>query len=199
MTVSARGHVQVISGCMFSGKTDELLRLLRRAEIARRRILLVRPTIDDRTELEVVRSRSGAAFQSKAVHDPAEIEALAKDAWADVIAIEEAQFFPVGLVEVVEQLAGAGRTVVCCGLNTDFRGRPFGPMPSLMAIADGITSLTAICTVCGEEATRTQRLIDGRPAGADEPVVVVGGLASDSPTPRRETYEARCRAHHELP
>jgi thymidine kinase len=199
MTVATRGHVQVISGCMFSGKTDELLRNLRRAEIARRRILLVRPTIDDRTELAVVRSRSGAAFQSKAVRDPAEIETLAKDAWADVIAIEEAQFFSAGLVEVVERLAIAGRTVLCCGLNTDFRGRPFGPMPQLMAIADGVTSLTAICTVCGEEATRTQRLIDGRPAGADEPVVVVGGLAVDTPTPQRETYEARCRAHHELP
>lgn len=197
MTVASRGHVQVISGCMFSGKTDELIRLLRRAEIARRRILLVRPTIDDRTELQVVRSRSGAAFHSTAVTDPVEIEALAKDAWADLIAVEEAQFFADGLVEVVERLAAAGRTVVCCGLNTDFRGRPFGPMPRLLAIADGITSLTAICTVCGEEATRTQRLIDGRPAGADEPVVVVGGLGGS--TPRRETYEARCRAHHELP
>jgi thymidine kinase len=184
---------------MFSGKTDELLRLLRRAEIARRRILLVRPVIDDRTELEVVRSRSGAAFESSSVSDPSEIEPLAKDAWADVIAIEEAQFFPDSLVEVVERLAGAGRRVVCCGLNTDFRGRPFGPMPLLLAIADGVTSLSAICTVCGEEATRTQRLIDGQPAGADEPVVVVGGLASAAPTPRRETYEARCRAHHELP
>lgn len=199
MTVATRGHVQVIAGCMFSGKTDELLRLLRRAEIARRRILLVRPSIDDRTEAEVVRSRSGAAFQSKAVASPSDIEVLAKDGWADMIAIDEAQFFPEGLVEVVERMASAGRTVVCCGLNTDFRGRPFGPMPRLLAIADGVTSLTAICTVCGEEATRTQRLIDGRPAGADEPVVVVGGLAADTPTTRRETYEARCRAHHELP
>lgn len=197
--MAARGHVQVISGCMYSGKTEELLRLLRRAEIARQRILLVRPHLDDRTEPETVRSRSGAAYHSKAVVDPVEIESLAKDGWADVIAIEEAQFFPESLVDVVERLAGAGRTVVCCGLNTDFRGRPFGPMPRLLAIADGVTSLTAICTVCGEEATRTQRLIDGRPAGADEPVVVVGGLATDTPTPRRETYEARCRAHHELP
>jgi len=184
---------------MYSGKTDELLRLLRRAEIARRRILLVRPLIDDRTEASVVRSRSGAAYSSKVVSDPLEIEAFAKDAWADVIAVEEAQFFPAGLVPVVERLAGAGRMVIVSGLNTDFRGRPFGPMPELMAIADGVTSLTAICTVCGDEATRTQRLIDGRPAGAEEPLVVVGGLASDMPTPRRETYEARCRAHHELP
>jgi thymidine kinase len=197
--VAPRGQVQVIAGCMFSGKTDELLRLLRRAEIARRRILLVRPAIDDRTEASVVRSRSGAAYSSSVVADPLEIEALAKDAWADVIAIEEAQFFRDGLVEVVERLALAGRTVILSGLNTDFRGRPFGPMPELMAIADGVTSLSAICTVCGDEATRTQRLIDGRPAGANEPIVVVGGLASETPTPRRETYEARCRAHHELP
>jgi thymidine kinase len=197
--VTARGQVQVIAGCMYSGKTDELLRLLRRAEIARRRILLVRPLVDDRTEATVVRSRSGAAYSSKVVADPVEIEALAKDAWADVIAIEEAQFFPDSLVGVVERLGAAGRTVILSGLNTDFRGRPFGPMPQLMAIADGVTSLSAICTVCGDEATRTQRLIDGRPAGASEPLVVVGGLASDTPTPRRETYEARCRAHHELP
>ena len=147
-----------------------------------------------------MRSRSGAAFQSKAVADPTEIETLAKDAWADVIAVEEAQFFPTaGSSRSSSGSPSAGRTVVCCGLNTDFRGRPFGPMPQLLAIADGVTSLSAICTVCGEEATRTQRLIDGRPAGADEPVVVVGGLATDTPTPQRETYEARCRAHHELP
>lgn len=197
--MAARGHVQVIAGCMYSGKTDELLRLLRRAEIARRRILLVRPAMDDRTEPEMVRSRSGAAYHSKAVADPAEIESLAKDAWADMIAVEEAQFFPSTLVEIVERLAAAGRTVILSGLNTDFRGRPFGPMAALMAIADGVTSLSAICTVCGEEATRTQRLIDGRPAGADEPLVVVGGVSPDRPTARRETYEARCRAHHELP
>jgi len=197
--MAARGHIQVIAGCMYSGKTDELLRLLRRAEIARRRILLVRPLLDDRTEPETVRSRSGAAYHSKAVADPVEIESLAKDAWADMIAVEEAQFFPPALVEVVERLAAAGRTVILSGLNTDFRGRPFGPMPALMAIADGVTSLTAICTVCGEEATRTQRLIDGRPAGADEPLVVVGGVSPDRPTARRETYEARCRGHHELP
>ncbi len=197
--MAGRGHVQVIAGCMYSGKTDELLRLLRRAEIARRRILLVRPLLDDRSEPETVRSRSGAAYHSKAVADPAEIETLAKDAWADMIAVEEAQFFPPALVEVVERLAAAGRTVILSGLNTDFRGRPFGPMPALMAIADGVTSLSAICTVCGEEATRTQRLIDGRPAGADEPLVVVGGVSPDRPTARRETYEARCRGHHELP
>jgi len=197
--MASRGHVQVIAGCMYSGKTDELLRLLRRTEIARRRILLVRPALDDRTDPETVRSRSGAAYHSTAVADPATIEALAKDAWADVIAVEEAQFFPASLVEVVERLAAAGRTVIVSGLNTDFRGRPFGPMPTLLAIADGVTMLSAICTVCGEEATRTQRLIDGRPAGADEPLVVVGGVSPDRPTARRETYEARCRAHHELP
>ena len=138
MSDVARGHIQVIAGCMFSGKTDELLRLLRRAEIAKRRILLVRPTIDDRTEAAVVRSRSGAAYGSKSVGDPTEIETLAKDAWADMIAIEEAQFFPGSLVAVVERLADAGRTVILSGLNTDFRGRPFGPMPQFMPHATGI-------------------------------------------------------------
>jgi thymidine kinase len=191
--------VQVITGCMFSGKTDELVRLLRRAEIARRRVLLVRPAVDDRTEAQVVRSRSGAVFSSKVVKNPDEIESLAKEAWADIIAIEEAQFFGPGITEVVERLAAAGRTVIASGLNTDFRGRPFGPMPALLAIADAITSLSAICTVCGDEATRTQRLIDGRPATADEPVVVVGGMSRETATPRLETYEARCRTHHELP
>ena len=147
----------------------------------------------------MVRSRSGAAFQSTAVAEPSDIERLAKDAWADVIAIEEAQFFPDSLVDVVERLAGAGQDSRLLRPQHRLQGRPFGPMPRLLAIADGVTSLTAICTVCGEEATRTQRLIDGRPAGSDEPVVVVGGLATDTPTQQRETYEARCRAHHELP
>jgi thymidine kinase len=193
-----RAHILVISGCMFSGKTDELCRLLRRAEIARQRVLLVRPALDDRTPSAVVQSRSGAAFNSVAVADANEIETRAQACWADVIAIEEAQFFDDRLLAVVERLAAAGRSIIVTGLNTDFRGRPFGPMPQLLAIADDITSLTAICTVCAEPATRTQRLIDGRPAAANEPLVVIGGLDAAA-TPRRETYEARCRSHHELP
>ena len=165
------------------------------------RILLVRPDVDDRTPGEYAESRSKARYPSVLVPkgEPVGILSLARERDVDLVGIEEAQFFPASLVGVVERLADAGRTVIVSGLNLDFRGRPFGPMPVLMAMADGVTSLSAICTVCGEEATRTQRLIDGRPAGADEPVVVVGGVSPDQPTARHETYEARCRAHHELP
>jgi thymidine kinase len=174
---------------MFSGKTDELLRLLRRAEIAGRRVLLVRPTMDDRTEPEVVSSRSGLAFRARPVADSSEIPAIVSSERASVVAIDEAQFFDLGLPEVAELLAAEGRTVLVSGLDQDFLGRPFSAMPTLLALADQVTKLTAICTVCGAEATRTQRLVGGRPAAADDPLIVVGGLHDDR-------YEARCRAHH---
>ncbi|MET1233045.1 MAG: thymidine kinase [Candidatus Limnocylindrales bacterium] len=183
------GWIHVIAGCMFSGKTDELLRLLRRAEIAGRRVMLVRPTIDDRTAPEVVESRSGVAYRARPVGSAADIPALVSHERATVVAIDEAQFFDDGLIEVAELLASEGRMVILSGLDQDFLGRPFGPMPGLLALSDEVTKLTAICTVCGAEATRTQRLVGGRPAGRDDPLIVVGGLAD-------EKYEARCRAHH---
>jgi thymidine kinase len=111
---------------------------------------------------------------------------------ADIVAIEEGQFWDTGLAAIVEQLADAGKQVLVTGLDQDFRGDPFGPMPALMALADQVTKLTAICMVCGEPATRTQRLIDGRPASADSPLIMVGGMGD-------ERYEARCRLHHEVP
>jgi thymidine kinase len=111
---------------------------------------------------------------------------------ADIVAIEEGQFWDDGLAAVVEQLADAGKQVLVTGLDQDFRGEPFGPMPALMALADQVTKLTAICMVCGEPATRTQRLIDGQPAPADSPLIMVGGMGD-------EKYEARCRLHHEVP
>ena len=183
------GWIHVICGCMFSGKTDELLRLLRRAEIAGRRVILVRPTIDDRTAPEVVESRSGVAYRARPVHGASEIPALVSRERATVVAIDEAQFFDDALIEVAELLASEGRMVIISGLDQDFLGRAFGPMPGLLALADAVTKLTAICTVCGAEATRTQRLVGGRPAGRDDPLIVVGGLDD-------EKYEARCRAHH---
>jgi len=183
------GWIHVICGCMFSGKTDELLRLLRRAEIAGRRVILIRPTIDDRTAPEVVESRSGVGYRARPVGNASEIPALVSRERATVVAIDEAQFFDDALSEVSELLASEGRMVVLSGLDQDFLGRPFGPMPELLALADEVTKLTAICTVCGAEATRTQRLVGGRPAGRDDPLIVVGGLDD-------EKYEARCRAHH---
>lgn len=189
MTPMPSGWIHVIAGCMFSGKTDEMLRLLRRAEIAGRRVILVRPTVDDRTAPEVVESRSGVAFRARAVVDSSEIPALVSRERSSVVAIDEAQFFDQGVVEIAELLAAEGRMVILAGLDQDFLGRSFGPMPQLLALADEVTKLTAICTVCGAEATRTQRLVGGRPAGRDEPLIVVGGLDD-------EKYEARCRAHH---
>jgi thymidine kinase len=184
------GWVHVICGCMFCGKTDEMLRLLRRFSIAGRRVLLIKPRLDTRTEEVRVVSRSGAEHQALSVEDSSEIEALVGD--ADIVAIEEGQFWDASLPDAVERLAEAGKQVLVTGLDRDFRGVPFGPMPRLMARADQVTKLTAICMVCGEPATRTQRLIDGAPAPADSPLIVIGGMGD-------ETYEARCRLHHEVP
>jgi thymidine kinase len=184
------GWVHVIAGCMFCGKTDEMLRLLRRFSIAGRRVVLVKPRLDTRTDRVTVVSRSGAQHHAITVDDSTEIEGAIGE--SDIVAVEEAQFFDERLPEVVERLAQLGKQVIVTGLDRDFRGVPFGAMPRLLALADQVTKLTAICMVCGEPATRTQRLIDGVPAGADSPLIVIGGMGD-------ETYEARCRLHHEVP
>ena len=184
------GWVHVIAGCMFCGKTDEMLRLLRRFSIAGRRVILVKPRLDTRTDAVTVVSRSGAQHTAVTVDDSSQIEKAVAD--ADIVAVEEGQFFDERLPEVVERLATSGKQVIVTGLDRDFRGVPFGPMPRLLSLADQVTKLTAICMVCGEPATRTQRLIDGTPAPADSPLIVIGGMGD-------ETYEARCRLHHEVP
>jgi thymidine kinase len=184
------GWVHVIAGCMFCGKTDEMLRLLRRFSIAGRRVILVKPRLDTRTDAVTVVSRSGAQHQAITVETSDEIESAVGD--ADIVAVEEAQFFDERLPDAVERLAALGKQVVVTGLDRDFRGVPFGPMPRLLALADQVTKLTAICMVCGEPATRTQRLIDGHPAPSDSPLIVIGGMGD-------ETYEARCRLHHTVP
>src|SRR3990170_231971 len=196
MPFRADPWLHVIAGCMSSGKTDELLRLLRRAEIARRRILLVRPEIDSRTPGEFAESRSKARFPSVLVNpaEPSSVLALARERDADMVGIEEGQFFDEQLVEVVLALRDSGRHVIASGLNLDFAGRPFGAMPLLLAHADAVTMLTAICVVCGDPATRTQRLVGGRPAAIDDPLVVIGGFD----TAAAETYEARCPRHHQI-
>jgi thymidine kinase len=184
------GWVHVIAGCMFCGKTDEMLRLLRRFSIAGRQVVLVKPRLDTRTDEVTVVSRSGAQHRAVTVERSSEIEDAIGN--ADIVAIEEAQFFDADLPVAVEALAAAGKQVVVTGLDRDFRGVPFGTMPRLLALADQVTKLTAICMVCGEPATRTQRLIDGEPAPADSPLIVIGGIGD-------ETYEARCRLHHVVP
>ena len=184
------GWVHVICGCMFCGKTDEMLRLLRRFAIAGRQVVLVKPRVDTRTAEESVVSRSGAQHRAVTVEGSADIEGVV--GMADIVAIEEGQFWDADLPAVVERLAQGGKQVLVTGLDQDFLGAPFGPMPVLMALADQVTKLTAICMVCGEPATRTQRLIDGQPAPSDSPLIMVGGMGD-------EKYEARCRLHHEVP
>lgn len=184
------GHVELICGSMFSGKTEELLRRIRRAAIARKQIQVFKPLIDHRYGVERVASHTGIAW------DHVEAVECADDLLAqirpetEVIAIDEVQFFDWRIAEVCEALADGGKRVVAAGLDQDFRGEPFGPMPLLMALAENVEKLTAICVVCGAPATRTQRLIDGAPARFDDPVILVGGS---------ESYEARCRACHRVP
>lgn len=183
------GSVEVICGSMFSGKTDELIRRLRRAVIARQKVQVFKPAIDVRYAVEKVTSHAGSDFDAVPVQNAAEIRTrLEKD--VTVVAIDEAQFFDAAIVDLVEELAATGRRVIVAGLDTDFRGEPFGPMPVLMAKAERVDKLQAICMVCGEPASRTQRLVNGQPARYDDPVVIVGAS---------ELYEARCRRHHEVP
>ena len=188
--------LHVIAGCMSSGKTDALLRLLRRAEYARRRILLVRPDLDTRTPPDYAESRSLARYPSRILptDDPWQVVVMARESDADLVGIDEAEFFTPVIVDAVEALRRSGRHVIVTGLNLDFAGRPFGSMPELMARADEVSSLTAICVICGETATRTQRLVNGRPAAIDDPLVVIGGMDAAAV----ETYEARCHRHHEV-
>ncbi len=183
---SKTGKVEVITGCMFSGKSEELIRRLRRAQIARQKIQVFKPSIDTRySKIDVV-SHSGKKIEGIPVKSSNEIlEKLEQD--VDVVGIDEAQFFDDNVVKVANLLADRGIRVIVAGLDMDFRGEPFGPMPFLMAIADDVQKLHAICTICGEDATRTQRLINGDPAYYDDPVIMIGA---------REKYEARCRKHH---
>ena len=180
------GSIEVIAGSMFSGKTDELIRRLRRATIARQNVQVFKPQIDDRYEKGKVTSHAGSEFEATPV---AQAEAIAEMMEPDttVVAVDEAQFFTDSIVPVVQSLADQGLRVIVAGLDADFRGEPFGPMPVLMAVAERVDKLQAICMECGEPASRTQRLIDGRPANFNDPVIVVGAS---------ELYEARCRRHH---
>jgi thymidine kinase len=183
------GSVEVICGSMFSGKTDELIRRLRLATIARQHVQVFKPAIDMRYAVEKVTSHAGSDFAAVPVEKAAEIrDRLDKD--ATVVAIDEAQFFDAEIIQVVEELAEKKLRVLVAGLDTDFRGEPFGLMPELMARAEHVDKLQAICMVCGEPASRTQRLVNGKPARFHDPVVIVGAA---------EMYEARCRTHHEVP
>jgi thymidine kinase len=184
-----QGSIEVICGSMFSGKTDELIRRLIRAKIAKQKVQVFKPAIDIRYAVEKVASHAGATFEAVPVERAEEIlSKLDKD--TTVVGIDEAQFMDAEVVEVAQRLAEHGIRVLVAGLDTDFRGEPFGPMPILMSKAERVDKLHAICMVCGDDASRTQRLVNGKPARYDDPVVIVGAS---------EMYEARCRVHHEVP
>jgi thymidine kinase len=182
------GWVEVICGSMFSGKTEELIRRVRRAQIAKQKVQVFKPSLDERYALEKVTSHNGMDLDATIVTEAREILDLVESDTA-VVAIDEVQFFDWTIAEVCNALAENGKRVIVTGLDMDFRGEPFGPMPLLMAEAERVDKLSAICVVCGAPASRTQRLIDGQPASYDDPVIMVGAS---------EVYQARCRRCHEV-
>ncbi|MFC1531702.1 thymidine kinase [Gemmatimonadota bacterium] len=184
------GSIEVITGVMFSGKSEELLRRVRRAMIARRKVQVFKSQLDDRYGgIQLISSHDGREIEARPVSNSRDVAEFVESD-TEVVAVDEVQFMDPGIVEVVNDLADHGARVIVSGTDMDFRGLPFGPLGSLLAVAERIDKLHAICVVCGDLATRNQRLIDGRPAPAEGPTIQVGGL---------ESYEARCRAHHLVP
>jgi thymidine kinase len=184
------GWIEVIAGVMFSGKSEELMRRVRRATIARKRVQVFKSHLDDRyAGLWMVTSHDQRSLEALPVDSSAQIMQRVDPA-AHVIAIDEAQFLDAGIVAVATALAERGRRVIIAGTDTDFRGEPFGAMPQLMAVAETVDKLHAICVLCGGAACRNQRLLDGKPAPYESPTIMVGAA---------DAYEARCRACHEVP
>jgi thymidine kinase len=183
------GWIEVICGSMFSGKSEELIRRIKRAEIARLKVQVFKPRLDTRYGQDRVSSHSGSQAGAVAVGQARDILQLVEGD-TDVVALDEVQFFDWDITDVCEVLAEQGKRVIAAGLDQDFRGEPFGPMPLLMALAEEVEKLHAICIICGAPATRTQRLINGLPAWFEDPVIMVGAS---------ESYQARCRKHHEVP
>jgi thymidine kinase len=187
---STGGWIEVISGVMFSGKSEELIRRMRRAVIARKKVQVFKSHLDARyAGIYQVSSHDGRTVEAVPVDTTDQIIARVASN-TQVIGIDEAQFLDAGIVELVTSLAQRGLRVIVAGTDLDFRGEPFGSMPQLLAIAELVDKLHAICVVCGGPASRNQRLIDGKPARYDSPTIMVGG---------QETYEARCRSCHKVP
>ncbi|ACS33010.1 thymidine kinase [Thermococcus gammatolerans] len=188
------GFLEVITGPMFAGKTTELIKRIERQAFARRKVALFKPSIDTRYSKEEVVAHNGLRYEAFVVPTDENgvrriMETTIREGF-EVIGIDEVQFFPIEIVDVLNRLADEGVYVIASGLNLDFKGDPFPVTRELLVRADNIVYLTAVCTVCGRPATRSQRLIDGKPAPRNSPVILVGG---------RESYEARCREHHIVP
>lgn len=183
-----QGWIEVIFGPMFSGKTEELIRRLKRAEFAKQKIQAFKPSKDNRYSVQTVTSHNGISWDAIAVEEPDDILISVLNG-TDVIAVDEAQFFNEKIVDICDELAREGKRVIVAGLDLDFRREPFGQVPLLIGRADEVQKLTAICVVCGGNAIFTQRLIEGEPAAIDDPIILVGA---------KDFYEARCRNCHEV-
>lgn len=182
------GWIEVICGCMFAGKTEELIRRINVLSYARKNILVFKPKIDDRYSTTEIASHAGSKVPCIVISEAKEIlNHVNYD--TDVVAIDEVQFFDEDIVDICEYLADSGLRVMVAGLDKDFRGEPFGVLPDLLTRAEFVTKLTAVCAKCGAPATRTQRIINGKPASFNDPIVLVGA---------KEAYEPRCRHCHEI-
>ena len=183
------GWIEVICGPMFAGKSEELIRRIKRIEYAKKKVVVFKPLIDNRySEDEVVshNKRKTKCFNLETSKDV--MKYITDDVYA--VAFDEVQFMDEGIVDVIQDLANMGKRVICAGLDNDFRGEPFSIMPKLLCIAEDVTKLTAICQCCGANATRTQRIVNGKPAYYEDPIIIIGAS---------EAYEPRCRHCHEVP
>lgn len=183
------GWIECICGSMFSGKSEELLRRIKRGVIAKQKVLLFKPSIDNRYDENRVSTHNGNSYDSISIEKSSDILNFVKDTKYDIIGIDEIQFFDNDIVKIINKLADDGIRVIVAGLDMDFKAEPFHPMQEIMAISEMVTKLHAVCNKCGKEASRSQRLINGKPAKYDDPVVVIGAS---------ESYEARCRHCHEI-
>ena len=182
------GQITIVCGSMFAGKTEELIRLARRALYAKRKVQVFKPLIDDRFHGSMVVTHMGVKHEATSVKNVAELD-KAIEPETQVVLIEEAQFFDDSLADLAIDLADSGIEVILAGLDQDFRREPFGPMPRLMAIADQVIKLRAICMKCGAQASHTYRMVNGKPVHRDDPIILIGAT---------ESYEARCRNCFEL-
>lgn len=183
-----KGFLEVVCGSMFSGKSEELIRRVKRAELAKQNILVFKHSLDDRSLIEYVVSHNGSKLKAIPVDTPQTILELVSDE-VTVVGIDEVQFFDNDIIAVICTLIDAGKRVIAAGLDLDFRSVPFGPIPALLAIADDVTKLKAICMVCRKDAHYSQRLVNGKPAKFDDPIVLVGA---------QECYQARCRDCYQI-
>lgn len=187
--VTPIGQLEVICGPMFSGKSEELMRRIRRAKIARQKVITFKHRLDDRHAIEYIVSHDGNRVEALPLDNVQRILEIAQSDYISVIGIDEAQFFSKDIIPIICALVQNGKRVIVAGLDLDFRGAPFGCIPLLLAIADTITKLKAICTECGDDAHYTQRLVNGTPAQYDDPIIMIGA---------QESYQARCRGCYSI-